>query len=253
MSRGQIGLYGTPTQVSSLSNNILYGLNFINNFTFAKTLHTENANHNNIGTADHNYYFNPYRSSHISIGFNLQTLAQWQAASGLDPNSKTNWFTLNAGDPPLSRIFYNDIPTPIVIDLSNDLYLDLDQNSVTGSLVLAPFTSRVLIKTGEAALVPSILHFDSAADPPQPVTLTNITGSPLQINGITASTHFAQTNNCPATLTADATCTINVSFTPATSGPLSGVLTVTHNAGDPYTADLYGGFLKAYLPFLSRH
>lgn len=252
MSRGQIGLYGSPTQVSNMSDNILYGLNFIDNFTFAKTLHTESANHNNIGTADYNYYFNPYRSNHISIGFNLQTLAQWQAASGLDANSKTNWFTLNAGDPPLSRIFYNDTQNPMNIDLGSDLYLDLDQNSVTGSFILAPFTSRVLIKTGEAALVPSILRFDSAADPPQPVTLTNITGSPLQINNIATSAHFSQNNNCPATLAADSTCTINVSFTPSTSGPLSGALTVTHNAGDPYTADLYGGFLKAYLPFLTN-
>jgi parallel beta-helix repeat protein len=52
MSRGQIGLYGSPTQVSSLSNNILYGLNYIDPFTFAKTLHTESANAGNIATAD---------------------------------------------------------------------------------------------------------------------------------------------------------------------------------------------------------
>ncbi len=248
MSRGQIGIYGSPAQVSSLSNNIMYGLNYIDNFTFAKTLHTENADHNNIGTADFNYYFNPYRDANISIGFNLQTLAQWQAASGLDANSKTNWFNLNVGDPPISQIFYNDTQNPMVVDLDNNLYLDLDQNPVTGSLVLAPFTSRVLIDTGEAPLAPTVLYFDDAGSPPQPVTLTNITGSPLTINSIATSQHFTQSNDCPAALAAEADCTIMVSFAPTVSGPLSGALTVTHDGGDPYTAELYGGFLKAYLP-----
>ena len=248
MSRGQIGLYGSPTVVSSLNNNILYGLNYIDPFTFAKTLHTENANQNNIGTADFNYYFNPYRDDSISIGFNLHTLAEWQAASGLDANSKTNWFNLTIGEPPISRIFYNDTQSTMVIDLGNTLYLDLDQNPVTGSIILAPFTSRVLIDTGEAPLVPTVLYFDDASSPPQQVTLTNITGSPLQISNIATTQHFSQSNNCPSTLAVDADCIINVSFAPMTSGPLSGMLSVSHNAGDPYTAELYGGFLRVYLP-----
>jgi hypothetical protein len=252
MSRGQIGLYGSPTRVSSLSNNILYGRNHIDNFTFAKTLHTENADDDNIDTADFNYYFNPYRNDNISIGFNLHTLAQWQAASGLDANSKTNWFNLNVGEPDLSHIFYNDSQSPLVVDLGNNLYLDLDQNPVSGSIVLAPYTSRVLIDSGKAPLVPAVLYFDDAASPPQPVTLTNITGSALTVNGITASQHFSQTNNCPAVLAPEATCAINVSFAPTVAGPLSGSLTVTHNAGNPYTAELHGGFLKAYLPSIHK-
>jgi hypothetical protein len=252
MSRGQIGLYGSPTQVSSLSNNILYGLNYIDNFTFAKTLHTENADENNIGTADFNYYFNPYRNDNISIGFNLQTLAQWQAGSGLDANSKANWFNLNVGEPPLSRIFSNDTQNTMVVDLGSNLYLDLDQNPVSGSIVLAPFTSLVLIDTGEAPLVPTVLYFDDGSSPPQSVTLTNITGSTLNISNIDTSQHFTQTNDCPAMLPPDEDCTIMVSFTPAVAGPLSGTLTVTHNVGDPYTADLYGGFLKAYLPAVHK-
>jgi hypothetical protein len=252
MSRGQIGLYGSPTQVSSLSNNILYGLNYIDNFTFAKTLHTENADENNIGTADFNYYFNPYRNDNISIGFNLQTLAQWQAGSGLDANSKANWFNLNVGEPPLSRIFSNDTQNTMVVDLGSNLYLDLDQNPVSGSIVLAPFTSLVLIDTGEAPLVPTVLYFDDGSSPPQSVTLTNITGSTLNISNIDTSQHFSQANDCPAMLPPDEDCTIMVSFTPAVAGPLSGTLTVTHNAGDPYTADLYGGFLKAYLPAVHK-
>ncbi|MCB8945993.1 MAG: choice-of-anchor D domain-containing protein [Ardenticatenaceae bacterium] len=252
MSRGQIGLYGSPTHISSLSNNILYGLNFTDNFTFAKTLHTEGADGSNIGTADFNDYFNPYRADNISIGFNLQTLAQWQANSGHDAHSTANWFTLNVGEPPLSRIFYNNTQSPLLIDLGSRLYLDLDQNVMTGSFSLAPFTSRILIDSGEVAISPDQLIFDDASSPPQPVTLHNVTGSPLPINNITITTHFSQTNNCPATLATDTSCTINVSYTPATAGPHNGTLTITHTAGEPYTVALFGGLNKTYLPIMRK-
>jgi hypothetical protein len=97
-----------------------------------------------------------------------------------------------------------------------------------------------------------VLYFDDGSSPPQSVTLTNITGSTLNISNIDTSQHFSQANDCPAMLPPDEDCTIMVSFTPAVAGPLSGTLTVTHNAGDPYTADLYGGFLKAYLPAVHK-
>ena len=218
MSRGQIGLYSTPTHIADLSHNILYGLNVIDNFTFAKTLHTENADASNITAADHNYYFNPYRPDNISIGFNLHTLAEWQAVSSLDTNSTTNWFNLNVGDPPLSRIFYNDTVSPRQIDLGNRLYLELDQNTVTGSFTLAPFTSRILIDSGEVALSPTLLIFGDASSPPQPITLYNVTNTPLTISDITVTTHFNQTHNCPTTMSPNTSCTISVSYTPTTSG-----------------------------------
>lgn len=250
MSRGQIGLYSSSTQIASFQNNVLYGLNVIDNFTFAKTLHTENADASNISVSDNNYYFNPYRSDNISVGFTLHTLAQWQTLSGLDANSKTNWFNLNVGDDPLSHIFYNNTKDSLVIDLGNRLYLDLDQNPVMDSITLAPFTSSVLVDSGEVALAPNVLYFDDANSPPQSITLKNITGAPLQITEITATTNFTQTNDCPTTLATGADCTINVSFTPTGPGPLYGTLTVVHNAGDPYTADLIGGLLKIYLPLI---
>ena len=248
MSRGQIGLYQNTSQLSNMSNNILYGLNRIDAFTFAKTLHTENATASNIVAADNNYYFNPYRPDHISIGFNLHTLAQWQAASGLDAASKTNWFSLNPGDPPLSRIFYNDTKNVQIIDLGNRKYLDLDQNEVIGIFDLAPFTSRVLIDSGEVALAPTSLTFDDANSPAQIVTLKNITNNPLQITGIVVSSGFMQTNNCPATLNPGETCTISITFTSTDPGPIFGTLTVSHDGGPAYTASLVGGLTKVYLP-----
>lgn len=253
MSRGQIGLYFNTIQISSMSNNVLYGLNRIDAFTFAKTLHTENANASDITAADNNYYFNPYRSDNISLGFNLQTLPQWQGASGLDANSKANWFNLNPADSPRSQIFYNDTKNSQAINLGNSKYLDLDQNEVTGSLMLAPFTSKVLIDSGEVALAPAKLYFDTAGGPAQAVVLKNITGASLQINAITVSTGFNQSNNCPATLAVGETCTINVTFSSAAANPVEGTLSVTHNAGSAYTVDLVGGLLKTFLPILTKN
>jgi hypothetical protein len=208
-------------------------------------------NSGKLGSSNNNYFFNPYQNSHI-YAQGAKTLAQWQAYSGMDGNSKTNWFTLTPGDPANSVIFYNDTKVAATINLGHKKYLDLDQNQVIGSLNLAPFTSKVLIDSGEVALAPAVLYFDDAASPAQNIILKNITGSPLTINSITASAGFAQTHNCPPILPIDATCTISVTFTSLQPGPIVGSLTVTHNAGDPYTASLFGGLLKTYLPLIRK-
>ncbi|MFK7802640.1 MAG: hypothetical protein AB8G95_13480 [Anaerolineae bacterium] len=251
MSRGQIGIYNN-SQLSNMSENILYALKRTDDFTFAKTLHTESADGSNISAADNNFYFNPYRPDHISPGFNLQTLAEWQASSGLDGNSTTGWFSLAPEEAPLSKIFYNDTPVSKTIDLGDRKYLDLEQNEVTGSITLAPFTSQILIDSGEVALSAERLVFDNASSPAQTVEFKNITGGPLTITSVVASTGFSQTNDCPAVLPANATCTITVSFTPVSSGPELGTLMVNHSGSEPYTVELAGGLEKVFLPLVVR-
>src|SRR2546422_251431 len=73
----------------------------------------------------------------------------------------------------------------------------------------------------------------------QAVTLSNPSGTALTITSIgftgTSSGDFGQTNNCPlspSTLAANATCTINVTFTPTTTGSRNATLTVTDNASN---------------------
>jgi hypothetical protein len=78
----------------------------------------------------------------------------------------------------------------------------------------------------------------------QPVTLSNTGSAPLAIAGIAASTGYAQTNNCGASLAAGSSCTINVTFAPSVAGPLNGTLTVTDNnlgvAGSVQSLNLSG-------------
>ncbi len=75
----------------------------------------------------------------------------------------------------------------------------------------------------------------------QTVTLTNTGTATLNVGAIQISGDFAQTNNCPATLAANSSCTINVNFTPTASGTRTGTLTVNDNAlGSPQVVNLNG-------------
>jgi Abnormal spindle-like microcephaly-assoc'd, ASPM-SPD-2-Hydin len=74
------------------------------------------------------------------------------------------------------------------------------------------------------------------------VTLTNIGSAALNVTGFNlVSSEFIQTNNCPPTLAVAASCTINVSFTPTSSGNHQGTLSLIDNAYDtPQEVQLTG-------------
>jgi len=67
---------------------------------------------------------------------------------------------------------------------------------------------------------------------PQNITITNFGGSPLTFSSITASSGFVQTNNCPTSLIAGSSCTVNVAFAPTVPGAASGTLTLSDNSGN---------------------
>jgi hypothetical protein len=76
----------------------------------------------------------------------------------------------------------------------------------------------------------------------QNVTLTNSGGNAsLVISSVQVTGDYSQTNNCPASLTAGARCTITITFTPTVVGARPGTLTVTDNAaGSPQSVNLTG-------------
>jgi len=93
------------------------------------------------------------------------------------------------------------------------------------------------------------INFGSVAtgsiSPAQPVTVTNIGGVNLAISAIAVSGSnsgdFAQTNSCAATLAPGTSCTINITFTPTTTGARSSGVTIADNApGTPQTIALSG-------------
>jgi hypothetical protein len=96
-----------------------------------------------------------------------------------------------------------------------------------------------------AGLSPAALVFSSvpvhASSPAQTVTLSNQGNSSLSIATVQTTGDFAQTNNCPAVLPSNSGCTINVVFTPTSSGTRSGTLTVSNSAqGSAQTVSLTG-------------
>jgi hypothetical protein len=99
--------------------------------------------------------------------------------------------------------------------------------------------------TPGASLSPPSLTFGpqgvGTTSPAQTVTLTNSGTGPLTITNIAISGDFAQTNTCGNTLAAGASCPIQVTFTPTTTGTRTGTLSVTDNAaGSPQLASLTG-------------
>lgn len=86
--------------------------------------------------------------------------------------------------------------------------------------------------------------------PSQPVTLTNNSGSALTINSIAFSggnpANFSQTNNCGTSLVNGGSCTINVSFTPGSTGAFSSTLEITDSASNsPQTVSVSGNGVTA--------
>jgi parallel beta-helix repeat protein len=157
----QVWLTGAPTFISSQTGNILFSLNPDN-----WTLSLEDLS--SLGTSNQNAFFHPYRLNQIRAG-GSRSFSGWQTYSGKDASSRENWYSQLPGEQPRSHIFYNELPSTIVVDLGARQYLDLDQNPVWGSLTLEPYRSQILIDNGAAPLsilsiAPPISVADEAAD-----------------------------------------------------------------------------------------
>jgi hypothetical protein len=75
----------------------------------------------------------------------------------------------------------------------------------------------------------------------EPITLTNYGTAALNISGIATTANFGETDNCGSILASEASCTVNVTFTPAGTGSLNGTLSVTDNAASsPQIVSLSG-------------
>ena len=74
-----------------------------------------------------------------------------------------------------------------------------------------------------------------ATSPPQTVSLTNGGASAVAIASITPSAGYTDTTTCGASLPANQSCNVTVSFAPTGAGAVQGLLTVTSNANGPNT------------------
>ncbi|MCB1052277.1 MAG: right-handed parallel beta-helix repeat-containing protein [Acidobacteria bacterium] len=132
----QIFLTGSPTQ-ASLSQNVMYSRQAMARSLSASSL-------SKISSSNNNYFMNEYAERHIDVS-GLKNLAEWQSFSGMDGQSATTWFLLDVNDPTLGELFSNDSDQVQTVNLGGSVYLDLDQNTVSGSFQLQPYRSRVLV------------------------------------------------------------------------------------------------------------
>jgi hypothetical protein len=102
----------------------------------------------------------------------------------------------------------------------------------------APPQITATLSTTSMTFGNSIVGTSSAS---QSITLTDNSGTSLAITNISAGGPFVQSNNCPASLSANAFCTIIVTFSPNATGTVTGSLNVIDSAGNsPQTVSLTG-------------
>jgi hypothetical protein len=92
---------------------------------------------------------------------------------------------------------------------------------------------------------PSSLAFGStltgSASPAQTVTVSNPNSSAVSVSQPAVSGPFGQTSTCGASIPANGSCTVSVTFDPTAVGSASGSLTVASSAaGSPLTVALSG-------------
>ena len=123
-------------------------------------------------------------------------------------------------------------------------------DNATGSPQSVPLTGTGAAANAPAVtLAPTSLTFGSQAlnttSPAQTVTLTNSGNAALTITGISVTGanagDFAESNECPASLAANANCTISVTFKPTASGARTAAVSFADNAtGSPQSVALSG-------------
>jgi hypothetical protein len=172
---------------------------------------------------------NPYTSLGLSI--NGETVTFLNGTTSLGTGSLSSGVaTLNTTTLPVGT-------ASITASYAGDSNFAAAASSATSVVIAAAVPN--------AALSPSTLTFATqlmgTTSSPQVISLTNSGTAALTISSIAASGDFAQTNNCGTSLAAAASCSINVTFTPTTTGSRTGSIAVTDNAsGSPQTIALSG-------------
>jgi sugar lactone lactonase YvrE len=120
--------------------------------------------------------------------------------------------------------------------------------SSTGKIGAPPFFYRLsLLSPSNLTVSPSTLTFGNqvltTTSASQAVTVKNTGTAAITFTSIAASSEFAETDNCQPSLAYGASCTVNVTFTPSSTGlgTQSGTLTLTDSdGGSPQTVTLTG-------------
>jgi parallel beta-helix repeat protein len=135
---------------TKVTNNIIYSTanGCIDKYE-PRQLHIRITNPN--AEIDYNTYRNPYETNGVFRGESYFNFTDWKSKTGFDKNSKFNGTKLATGE--TEKLYYNDSKVDKTINLGTKVCKDIDGNQVTGSFVLKPFTSRILVETTSQTVV----------------------------------------------------------------------------------------------------
>jgi hypothetical protein len=165
---------------------------------------------------------------------------------GGDRDSPSSLGIDSAGDIYLSGTTQGPFP---ILNATNGVYFPL-VNTVTSGFVpsFQYFVSKILLSAGSSLSHPATADFTPDPQPvgsstkAAPILLANASASiDIAISNIAINGDFSQTNNCPPTLLAAASCEFQVVFTPTAGGQRTGNMTITDSApGSPHVIALIG-------------
>lgn len=147
---GSFCLYIRQDVSTSYGGNIVKGnriYRLVNGVTQLGVQFMANGSFQPLGILDSNYYGSRQISDKVACvyfpsGNTLYSLPDWQTFSGQDAHSKF----INPPSYQRDTIFVNSTASPVTVNLPPVLYYDLDSNSVIGSFILAPYSSKILIR-----------------------------------------------------------------------------------------------------------
>jgi parallel beta-helix repeat protein len=186
MSARRVFLVGTDYGGSKFTNNIVYALNRdIDN----KDIQWLVSNYKGPDILmNYNTYLSHYNSTNV---FRIDEVTNysfegWKAATGQDANSTIDVTRFVNGE--TEEIFYNDTKQTKTFNLGNSVYKDIYGQQVPQTFVLAPFTSKILIKTKAIVTVDNTLPTISSFSIP-----TTSASLIVPVNSFSASDNFAVT------------------------------------------------------------
>lgn len=262
----QVAVTLTPPHAGTFSGSLTFTSNSLNNVSSTQSVA--------LSGAEYGVYVTP---SPTSLTFPNQIVSTTSTAQTITLTNNGELYTASIGTPSSGSSSFSvglgTCTSGLAVGASCQLSVTFTPGGPTAYnniLVTVPYSSSgggtapppvtfTLSGTGTpaptpgAALSPNPLAFPSTlvgiAGTTLPLTLSNPGTAALTITGIsvtgTNASSFGQSNNCGASLAAGASCTITVTFTPASTGSLSASISVADNAtGSPHTAALAGTGIK---------
>lgn len=140
-----------PTRNVSLNNNILFSKTAAQ---YTMSMYSVNKDIAQFGKADNNYYCRPMDDNNVIITqegstSTPRTLAGWQSFSGQDLHSKKSPQSITNDADLLFQYNASTISKKVTLSA---VYIGVDGTVYTGSFMLSPYTSIVLIKSSNQSL-----------------------------------------------------------------------------------------------------